>query len=94
MLQGFDVLQELRPHLEQTTFLKTYEAMKQEGYELYALYDENEAVAVTGIITLTNFYDGYHIYVYDLVTKSTERSKGIRRKTSPFHRGDGERERL
>ncbi len=76
LLQGFTVLKELRPHLSEESFLGIYETMHREGYEVHALFDGEEVVAVTGIITLTNFYDGRHIYVYDLVTKSTSRSKG------------------
>ncbi|WP_317987071.1 GNAT family N-acetyltransferase [Sutcliffiella rhizosphaerae] len=76
LLQGLEVLRELRPHLTNDFFFQTYEKMSEEGYELHAYYDGEEIVAVTGIITLTNFYDGRHIYVYDLVTKNTGRSKG------------------
>lgn len=76
LLEGFQVLKELRPHLTEDAFLEIYETMNKEGYELFAYVEEDEIVAVTGIITLTNFYDGRHIYVYDLVTKSTIRSKG------------------
>ena len=76
LLEGFQVLKELRPHLTEDTFIEIYETMQKEGYELYAYVEKEEVVAVTGIIMLTNFYDGRHIYVYDLVTKSTVRSKG------------------
>nr|WP_316246625.1 GNAT family N-acetyltransferase [Sutcliffiella horikoshii] len=76
LLEGFQVLKELRPHLTEDTFIEIYETMQKEGYELYAYVVKEEVVAVTGIIMLTNFYDGRHIYVYDLVTKSTGRSKG------------------
>ncbi|WP_078381695.1 GNAT family N-acetyltransferase [Sutcliffiella halmapala] len=73
---GYLVLKELRTHLTEETFLEMYEKMTEEGYEMYGCYEGNEVVAVAGIITLTNLYDGYHIYVYDLVTASSGRSKG------------------
>ncbi|KMJ58036.1 acetyltransferase [Bacillus sp. LL01] len=76
LLQGYHVLKELRPHLTEESFLEIYETMQGEGYELHAYIEGEEVEAVTGIITLTNFYDGRHIYVYDLVTKSSSRSKG------------------
>lgn len=76
LLQGYPVLKELRPHLTEESFLEINETMQREGYEVHALYEGEEVVAVTGIIILTNFYDGRHIYVYDLVTKGTSRSKG------------------
>lgn len=76
LLQGYHVLKELRTHLTEETFFDMYEKMKQEGYEIHACYEGEEVKAVTGIIPLTNYYDGYHIYVYDLVTASHARSKG------------------
>ncbi len=89
LLEGFQVLKELRPHLTGDTFLEIYETMHKEGYELYAYVEEDEIVAVTGIIMLTNFYDGRHIYVYDLVTKSTIRSKGYGEKLLTYIEGLG-----
>jgi GNAT superfamily N-acetyltransferase len=74
--QGYQVLKELRPHLSEDLFMEMYEKMKREGYRLYGYYENEEVVAVAGVITLTNFYDGNHMYVYDLVTKSSGRSKG------------------
>ncbi|MCG1022579.1 GNAT family N-acetyltransferase [Sutcliffiella horikoshii] len=76
LLQGYTVMKELRPHLTEESFLEMNETMRREGYEVHALFEGEDVVAVTGIITLTNFYDGRHIYVYDLVTKATSRSKG------------------
>ncbi|MBM7620911.1 GNAT superfamily N-acetyltransferase [Bacillus tianshenii] len=76
LLQGYEVLKELRTHLTEETFFAMYEKMKREGYEIHACYDSEEVMAVTGIIPLTNYYDGYHIYVYDLVTASHARSNG------------------
>ncbi|MGD6834188.1 GNAT family N-acetyltransferase [Sutcliffiella halmapala] len=76
LLQGYLVLKELRTHLTEETFFDMYEKMKQEGYEIHGFYEGKEVTAVSGIVPLTNYYDGYHIYVYDLVTASHARSKG------------------
>jgi GNAT superfamily N-acetyltransferase len=75
-LEGYKVMHELRTHLSESEYLDLMQAMVKQGYQMFALYDENEIVAVTGIIELINFYNHKHIYVYDLVTKKTARSKG------------------
>ncbi|WP_331456880.1 GNAT family N-acetyltransferase [Bacillus sp. CHD6a] len=89
LLEGFQVLKELRPHLTEDTFMEIYETMQKEGYELHAYVEKEKMVAVTGIIMLTNFYDGRHIYVYDLVTKGTARSKGYGEKLLTYIEGLG-----
>lgn len=76
LIQGYHVLKELRPDLTEESFHRIYETMQGEGYEVHAYFEGEDVMAVTGIITLTNFYDGRHIYVYDLVTKSASRSMG------------------
>ena len=75
-LDGFSLLQQLRQHLTKESFLKVFPQMQKEGYKLFALYDQDEMVAIAGVNILTNFYDGRHLYVYDLVTHPTKRSNG------------------
>jgi GNAT superfamily N-acetyltransferase len=70
------VLQELRPHLNESNYLDFLKPMTENGYRMFALFDGEEIVSVAGIAICTNFYNGKHVFVYDLVTKSTERSKG------------------
>ncbi|WP_239422117.1 GNAT family N-acetyltransferase [Bacillus sp. CGMCC 1.16541] len=76
VVKAFPVMRQLRPHLTEDTFLQTVGEMKQEGYQLFALYEEDEVVAVAGVIIVTNLYYGRHVYVYDLVTSDDHRSKG------------------
>ena len=76
LLEGYHVLKELRTSLSEKEFLKRFAIMEKEGYQLLGLEEEGQLVAVAGIISLTNFYHGKHIYIYDLVTKSSVRSKG------------------
>jgi GNAT superfamily N-acetyltransferase len=75
-LQAFPVMNELRTHLNRESFLKFLYQMNEDGYKLFALYDQEQIVAVIGIAIRTNFYYGKHVFVYDLVTHSSERSKG------------------
>lgn len=74
--KGFTVLKQLRTHLNENSFLALYHQMKQEGYKLIGIEEDGKTVAVTGIIILTNLYNGKHVFVYDLVTDESNRSKG------------------
>jgi GNAT superfamily N-acetyltransferase len=75
-IEAFPIMKELRTNLTQSTYLDFLQSMREKGYQLFALYDNEQIVALTGIIILTNFYFGKHVFIYDLVTKSSERSKG------------------
>lgn len=80
----FPLLKQLRTHLDEQQFLTLTEEMAKEGYMLFAMYEEETAVAVAGIIMRTNYYYGKHIFVYDLVTSQHHRSKGYGEKLMHF----------
>ena len=74
-----EVLTELRPHLSHLRsdeFLATVRAMENDGYKLVYIKDEGTVVAVAGYRVYTNLFMGKHLYVDDLVTTETARSKG------------------
>ena len=73
---AFPVMRELRTELTLSEFLRLREIMAREGYRLFAARDENKIVALAGIAVLTNLYYGRYVWVYDLVTAGTARSKG------------------
>ncbi|MFT4417022.1 GNAT family N-acetyltransferase [Fredinandcohnia humi] len=73
---AFPVMNQLRTHLDEETFLTQVTDMQRQGYRLFALFENERAAAVTGIIHLRNLYNGNHIFVYDLVTDESNRSKG------------------
>jgi GNAT superfamily N-acetyltransferase len=50
--------------------------MRQEGYRLFAVFEQSEIVAVAGVVIRTNFYNGRHLFVCDLVTDKDHRSEG------------------
>jgi GNAT superfamily N-acetyltransferase len=75
-LEAFPVMYELRTHLDENAYLELLYKMVDEGYKMFALFNDIQIVAVTGVIIRTNFYDGRHIFVYDLVTRSSVCSKG------------------
>jgi len=76
--KAFEVLKELRPHLDLTRFHTLYEASrKADGYTLVGVYRGEECLAVMGYRVLHDFVHGTHLYVDDLVTTEGARSLGI-----------------
>lgn len=73
---AFPVLRELRDHLTEETYLGYLREMCEEGYRLFALYEGDDVIAVAGAGIRTNFYNGRHLFVYDLVTRPERRSEG------------------
>lgn len=72
----FDVMSELRTHLDKNEFLNTVRAIQEQGYQLAFIEGNGKVVAVAGFRISTNLFMGKHLYVDDLVTASSERSKG------------------
>jgi GNAT superfamily N-acetyltransferase len=74
--EAFPVMKQLRTHLSEDLFYELFQQMQKEGYTLIANYHDEKITALAGFAMLTNFYDGKHVYLYDLITDSEERSKG------------------
>ena len=74
--RAFPVMRQLRPHLDEDSYLALLDDMIQEGYRLLAREDDDEIVALAGIGRGTNFYYGRYIWVYDLITREDVRSGG------------------
>lgn len=73
---AFPVISQLRDHLSEATYLENLDAMRGEGYRLFALFVGDAIVSVAGVAVRTNFYNGRHLFVYDLVTREESRSEG------------------
>jgi GNAT superfamily N-acetyltransferase len=77
----YGLLLELRTDLGKAEFSGLLQEMRKEGYRVFCLYNEKvELVSLAGVIIRTNFYAKRHVFIYDLVTKSSERSKGYGKK--------------
>lgn len=70
-------MSELRPHLQKDTFLPLVRSMEEEGFVLAFEKHESEVVVVAGYRIYTNLFMGKHLYVDDLVTSPSLRSKGF-----------------
>ncbi|HHW37295.1 MAG TPA: GNAT family N-acetyltransferase [Bacillales bacterium] len=76
-LQAYPIMNQLRTHLNEETYLDLVkEAQEKEDYRMFALYENGEIVAVVGFQPMITLYYGKFIWVCDLVTDSSKRSKG------------------
>lgn len=73
---AYPVLRQLRDHLTEDQYLAYLADMRDEGYRLFAAFEEDAVVAVAGVVVRTNFYNGRHLFVFDLVTDVDHRSNG------------------
>ena len=76
VLACYDVMAELRPHLVRADFLAAVRGMEKDGLRLACIREDGRIVAVAGYRISTNLFCGKHLYVDDLVTAESERSKG------------------
>lgn len=72
----YDVMAELRPHVSREEFLPVVRAMQNDGLRLACIREGDRVVAVAGYRVSTNLFYGKHLYVDDLVTAESRRSKG------------------
>lgn len=80
IVSAYHVMRQLRPHLNEEKFVElTTEMMFTNGYKLFALYDDAVLVSLVGFAKQTNLYYGKHVWLYDLVTDASRRSRGYGR---------------
>jgi len=77
MRAAFPVVKQLRTHLDEPGYLRLVEEARQkDNYRMFALIEDNKIVAVTGFKPMITLYYGRFIWVCDLVTDESARSKG------------------
>nr|WP_062751373.1 GNAT family N-acetyltransferase [Shouchella tritolerans] len=77
ILAAFPVVEQLRTHLDERSYLDfVIEAQEKDRYKMFALFDEDEIVAVIGFKPMVTLYYGRFVWVCDLVTDQKKRSKG------------------
>ena len=75
-LKCWDVVQELRPHLNQDRYLTLMLYMIDEGYKLIYMEVEGRAVSFCGYRHITMLHRGRSIYIDDLGTLPEARGVG------------------
>jgi len=76
ILDCYEVMAALRPHIAREAFVPTVRAMQEDGLRLACIREDGRVVAVAGYRVSTNLFCGRHLYVDDLVTAEGARSKG------------------
>lgn len=75
--QVYPLMKELRPHITLQNFLDIYQqSHKTTGYEIAALKQDNQILAIMGYRILFDYVHGKHCYIDDLVSSEQQRSKG------------------
>ena len=72
----YNVVAQLRPHVDEVIFLARIQKQMGDGYRLVALRDNGQVKTVAGIRILENLAFGRHLYVDDLITDENSRSNG------------------
>ena len=70
------LMRELRPHLTEERYMHLLEEMVADGYRMFALRIAGRPVALAGTRVASNLYYGRYLWVYDLVTTDSQRSRG------------------
>lgn len=77
ILDCYETMAYLRPHLERDAFVARVRMQSETGYKLAALRDDSGAVrCVAGYRVLQQLHYGGVLYVDDLSTQESERSRG------------------
>ena len=72
----FEVMLQLRPHLDNAGFVEQVLRQQQQGYQLVCLRENNKVRAVAGFRITEDLAHGKFMYVDDLVTDKAQRSRG------------------
>jgi len=72
----FPVMHQLRPHLEEASFVGRVRELQREGYALAYVRDGDEVVSVAGFRIMENLFSGRLLYLDDLSSGEGKRSKG------------------
>ena len=74
--ESYSVMRELRDQIASDVYPKLLEEMHGGGYRLFAVREAGRIVALAGIGFGVNLYYGHYLWVYDLITAASERSRG------------------
>jgi ribosomal protein S18 acetylase RimI-like enzyme len=74
----YPIMKELRKDLSLPDFLELYnKAHQHNSYEIIAIEKDGALLSVMGYRILYDFVHGKHLYIDDLVSSETHRSKGL-----------------
>lgn len=74
--RSYQVMKQLRPHLGEDEYVRRVAEQRTGGYRLAVVEEEGVVRAAGGFRIMEMLVQGRHMYVDDLVTDESERSKG------------------
>ena len=83
-LKCWEVVHELRPHLDQEQYLTLMLYMIDEGYKLIYIEENGKGISFCGYRFTTMLHRGRSIYIDDLCTLPQARGKGYAKKLLKF----------
>ncbi|WP_423747309.1 GNAT family N-acetyltransferase (plasmid) [Haladaptatus sp. SPP-AMP-3] len=75
-LDAFQVMEQLRTHLNEESYLEYLREMTDNGYRLFAVSVNDKIVSLAGVEIRVTMYYGRHVWVHELVTDIDHRSEG------------------
>ena len=91
---AFELIRELRPHLDCTEFLRRVELQSANGYELAGAFVDGVLVGLAGMRAVMTLARGPHLHLDDLVVRETQQRYGIGRALLEFAENDARRRGL
>lgn len=89
----YDVMRQLRAHLAREAYVPAIRAlMASDGFRLAALTDEGQVRALAGYRFMNMLYCGRILYVDDLVSDESARSRGYGRRMMDWLKDEARRE--
>lgn len=74
----YPVMKELRQHLTFEDYISIYnDSHAADGYQIVAVEDNGQVLAVMGYRFLSDYVRGKHVYIDDLVSTEKVRSQGL-----------------
>jgi GNAT superfamily N-acetyltransferase len=80
ILACYPIMVQLRPHVKEEEFVARVRRQESQGYRLAFVREAGRVIAVVGFRTLESLAWGRVLYVDDLVTDETWRSRGVGRR--------------
>lgn len=75
--ETYPLMKQLRTHLSEEDYISLVEsAMKENHYRVFGVWNDNNLMGVAGFMPMTTLYYGRFIWICDLVTDQSARSKG------------------
>ncbi len=74
----FPIISQLRPYLtDQAAWVERAEVLRAGGYQILAVWEKNEVIAMAGYRLNDNMIYGRFLYIDDLVTDERKRGSGL-----------------